>query len=321
MSNFPEPFIRFRPVYQTRVWGGRRLEEEFGRELPDDSSPFGESWEISDREEADCEVASGALRGKTLHELWADPALRGAVFGAQAPEAERFPLLCKVLDARDRLSLQVHPPAGVAERLGGEPKTEVWYIAHAEPGAKLYVGLRNGVTAESFREAIERGEAEACVHAIRVKEGDHLFIPSGRLHAIGAGLVIYEIQQNSDTTYRVYDWNRVGMDGKPRELHVEESLMCIDFDDVEPTTDAVEGVLLVDCPHFRLEKHELAGGDSLASVTGGRFAIVTVVSGELVAGEAAFVRGDFFLVPENATGSLEAAGEVELLLTTWPGTT
>jgi len=319
MSTSPDSFIRFEPIYQTRVWGGRFLEERFGRVLPDQTSPFGESWEISAREEADSVVIGGRHAGKTLTRLWSDPALRLAIFGEKAPEGETFPLLCKILDARDRLSIQVHPPAEIAEELKGEPKTEVWYIADADPGAKLYVGVRHGVDEECFREALDSGRAERCVHAIPVEKGEHIFIPSGRLHAIGAGLLIYEIQQNSDTTYRVYDWNRPGIDGKPRQLHVDESMRCIDFDDIEPEMDESDEGLLVECDYFRLEAHALAPGESLLARTRGRFAIITVIDGEIREGETVFRAGDFFIVPAGAEGDgLCAENEAEILLTTWP---
>ncbi|MEM1442617.1 MAG: type I phosphomannose isomerase catalytic subunit, partial [Verrucomicrobiota bacterium] len=214
MSTQLPSFLRFSPIYQTRVWGGRVLESRFGRDLPRDGKPYGESWEVSAREEADSEVEGGPLAGKTLRELWKDAPLKSQIFGTKAPDGDRFPLLCKILDARDKLSIQVHPPSSVADELGGEPKTEVWYIAYAEPGAELYVGVEPGVDENSFRSSLEEGTAETAVHAIPVVTGQHIFIPSGRLHAIGAGLLIYEIQQNSDTTYRVYDWNRIGLDGK-----------------------------------------------------------------------------------------------------------
>ena len=150
------------------------------------------------------------------------------------PTGNRFPLLCKILDAREKLSLQVHPPANKAAELGGEPKTEMWFIADAAPGAELFVGLKRGITRPEFEKKIRTGEVAGCFHRIPVRAGDAMFLPSGRVHAIGAGLVIFEIQQNSDTTYRVFDWNRVGLDGKPRELHVAQSLASIDFNDFEP---------------------------------------------------------------------------------------
>lgn len=319
MSTIPESIIPFESIYQTRVWGGRTLETKFGRKLPDEKSPFGEAWEISAREEADSPVEAGPLKGKTLTGLWKDPELKKEIFGEKAPEGERFPLLCKILDAKDKLSIQVHPPASVAQELGGEPKTEVWYIAHAEPGAKLYVGLRPGVTSDLFREALEKGTAEECVHAIPVETGQHIFIPSGRLHAIGANLLIYEIQQNSDTTYRVYDWNRMGLDGTPRDLHITESLMCIDFEDVEPSMDTPVGNLLTECEHFRLEKHNVNSAGSLASAISGRFAILTMIAGSLINGETAFVEGDFVIVPVGTSAAGWSPGDgCEFLLTTWP---
>ena len=318
MSAPPDSFIRFEPIYQTRVWGGRLLAERFGRDLPDLELPFGESWEISAREEADSRILGGSLDGRRLTELWADPGLRLALFGEGAPDADRFPLLFKILDARDTHSIQVHPPASVAAALGGEPKTEVWYIADAAAGAMLYVGVKEGIDEARFREALASGEAESCVHSVPVSKGQHLAIPSGRLHAIGAGLLIYEIQQNSDTTYRVYDWNRPGIDGKPRELHVEESLRCIDFSDVTPGMDEPDGELLVSCEHFRLERHALASGSSLDVVARGRFAIITVVAGGITAGTTVFREGDFLLVPPGRAGDLHAVGAAELLLTTWP---
>lgn len=234
--------LHFTPIYHTRVWGGRRLASALGRTLPDDQ-PYGESWDLVDRERDQSLVASGPWAGTPLHDLWTRH--RAAVFGnafARARDA-RFPLLIKVLDCADDLSLQVHPPASVAAELGGEPKTEMWYVAHADAGARLYAGVKAGVTRDGFERALADGSVASCVHALDVRTGDSLFVPSGRLHALGRGLLIYEIQQNSDTTYRVFDWNRAGLDGKPRELHVAQSLRCIDFSDVEPALAARDGVL------------------------------------------------------------------------------
>src|SRR5438045_243203 len=147
----------------------------------------------------------------------------------------RFPLLIKILDAQEKLSLQVHPPAHKAVELKGEPKTEFWYVAHADAGAELFVGLKHGVSRREFEAKIRSGTVAECFHRVPVKAGDAMFLPSGRVHALGGGLVIFEIQQNSDTTYRVFDWNRVGLDGKPREVHIEQSLASINFDDFEPS--------------------------------------------------------------------------------------
>jgi mannose-6-phosphate isomerase len=242
--------LHFTPHYHTRVWGGRRLESVLHRTLPDDQ-PYGESWGLVDRERDQSLVASGPLAGTSLHELWTHR--RDEVFGGLLAGAEsaRFPLLIKILDCSDDLSIQVHPPASVAAVLGGEPKTEMWYVAHADPGARIYAGLRAGVTRERFERALEDGTVADCVHRVGARTGDSLFVPSGRLHALGGGLLIYEIQQNSDTTYRVFDWNRLGLDGKPRALHVAESLQSIDFTDVEPSL-VHGGDVLASCEYFRV---------------------------------------------------------------------
>jgi len=225
------PFI-FHPLFKDRVWGGRELERLYAKKIPA-GKPIGESWEISDRPGDASVIANGPLAGKDLR--WLMENHSSEILGSARPAAEgRFPLLCKILDARDKLSLQVHPPASKAKELKGEPKTEMWYIADAAPGASLYVGLKRGVTRAEFEKKIADGSVADCFHRIPVRAGDAMFLPSGRVHAIGDGLVIFEIQQNSDTTYRVFDWNRVGLDGKPRELHIPQSLASIDFNDFEP---------------------------------------------------------------------------------------
>jgi mannose-6-phosphate isomerase len=188
---------------------------------------------------------------------------REVLGSAAAATDHRFPLLCKILDARDRLSLQVHPPVAAARELGGEPKTEMWYIAEAGPGAELYVGLKHGITRSQFEERLRGGSVEECFHRIPVHQGDTMFLPSGRVHAIGAGLVIFEIQQNSDTTYRVFDWNRVGLDGQPRALHVPQSLASIDFDDVEPALVAGESSMSGAFHINALVRHTLFKADLL----------------------------------------------------------
>ncbi len=254
--------LRFTPIYQQRVWGGRQLESRFQRALPADGLPYGESWELVDRPEAQSVVATpGRWQGVCLHDLWTTH--RAEIFGSQAPESPRFPLLLKILDAREVLSLQVHPPAEKAEVLGGEPKTEMWVMAAVEPGAKLYAGVEPGTTRESFAAALAAETAEHLVPSLHPSAGDFIFIPSGRLHAIGAGFLIFEIQQNSDTTYRVYDWGRRGLDGKPRQLHVEQSLDSIDFTDKAPELGRAtpEGVLVA-CPYFQVRQMRLAPGES-----------------------------------------------------------
>ncbi|MFO1476504.1 MAG: type I phosphomannose isomerase catalytic subunit [Verrucomicrobiota bacterium] len=232
--------LTFEPIFKERIWGGRSLERLYRKALPP-AVPIGESWEVSDRPGDASRITNGPLAGKDLR--WLMENHSAALLGKAAPASgQRFPLLVKLLDAREKLSLQVHPPADKAASLGGEPKTEMWYIADAQPDAELYVGLNPGVTRAEFEQKIRSGQVADCFHRVPVKAGDAMFLPSGRVHAIGAGLVIFEIQQNSDTTYRVFDWNRVGLDGKPRDLHVAESLASIDFNDFAPgLVDAESG--------------------------------------------------------------------------------
>ncbi|MGH7946401.1 MAG: type I phosphomannose isomerase catalytic subunit, partial [Opitutaceae bacterium] len=217
--------LRFQPLYQKRVWGGRALESALGRFLPADV-PIGESWEVVDRTEVQSVVSAGSLNGQTFRQVLAEHG--DDVMGPGWPGPKPFPILIKWLDCRDRLSLQVHPPARIAAELKGEPKTENWYIAHTEPGAQLIVGLKRGVTRDQFERAIVSNTVEHCVHRFCVAAGDSILVHSGQVHAIDAGNLILEIQQNSDTTYRVYDWGRAGLDGLPRELHIEQSLRSID---------------------------------------------------------------------------------------------
>ena len=261
LNDLPLAPICFEPSYHTRVWGGRRLETTLGRVLPD-AQPYGESWELADRPDCQSLVATGPLAGRTLNELWRQH--RRAVFGEQLANhpGPRFPLLIKVLDSAGDLSIQVHPPAAIAPTLGGEPKSEMWYFVGVEPGAQLYAGLRRGVTRGEFARALEAGTLAECVHSLEPARGDSLMVPSGRLHALGAGLLVLEIQQNSDTTYRVFDWNRAGLDGRPRQLHVEESLQCIDFADFEPRLHpAAAGNPLAACDHFRVDRRTDATAD------------------------------------------------------------
>jgi len=309
--------VVFEPLAMERVWGGRRLETLYGKSLPQ-GAPIGESWEIVDREDAQSVVHSGPLRGLTLHELWTTH--RGEIFGAAYAnhEARHFPILIKLLDARERLSVQVHPPASMASTLRGEPKTEMWYFADTLPAANIYAGLKSGVTREHFESLLRIGRVEEALHVISVEPGDSIFIPSGRLHAIGEGNVIVEVQQNSDTTYRVFDWNRTGLDGQPRKLHIEESLVATDFQDFEPSTEQIEEGVLAECPYFKVEKLSLNAPRPACS--DGKFAIYNVLSGGAGCAGATFQPGDFFLVPACLSEALltATAENTKLLRSTLP---
>jgi mannose-6-phosphate isomerase len=298
--------LTFRPSFKERVWGARNLERLYGKKLPA-TAPIGESWEISDRPGDVSVIANGPLAGKDLH--WLVENHRADLLGDAKLEAGRFPLLIKLLDAQEKLSLQVHPPAAKAAELKGDPKTEMWFIADAIPNAELYVGLKRGVTRADFERRVGDGSVAECFHRVPVKAGDAMFLPSGRVHAIGAGLVIFEIQQNSDTTYRVFDWNRVGLDGKPRELHVPQSLASIDFNDFEPAlVNRAETVgpnfcsrLLVQHPLFVVEQFRMTNAGRV-KLPAGRMQIIGVVSGEVAVGSTAgngvvLHAGEFCLLP------------------------
>jgi mannose-6-phosphate isomerase len=299
--------IVFEPIFKERVWGGRTLERLYGKHLPA-AVPIGESWEISDRPGDVSIIGNGPFAGRTLRWLMDEHGVE--VLGASAPApGHRFPLLCKILDAREKLSLQVHPPPRSSGQLG-EPKTEMWYIAGADPGAELFVGLRHGLGRDAFERAIREGRVADCFHRVSVRTDDAMFLPSGRVHAIGAGLVIFEIQQNSDTTFRVYDWDRVGLDGKPRELHIEQSLASIDFSDVAPALvargaredEAFSRRPLVRDPLFNIDLVE-SDRQSVASVDPGRARVIAVVRGQvLVDGGGVEIRlgpGQFCLLPAS----------------------
>ncbi len=308
--------ITFTPIYMERVWGGRELERVYHRSLPGPGVPYGESWEMSDRPGEQSVVLGGRFDGMTLHGLWTTR--QEEIFGPGYDRHANFPLLIKVLDARDDLSIQVHPPASKAAGLGGEPKTEMWFIADCLPGAKLYAGLKHGITRETFEASIRNGTVEECIHAISPAAGDSIFIPSGRLHAIGAGFLIHEIQQNSDTTYRVFDWNRLGLDGKPRELHIEQSMASIDFQDFEPSMDTPDGEILAECAYFKTCLRQLADCAELNNPDPRFFSIISVVDGQLAASDGrTFAKGSFLLLPRGAN-PLKAVGASRVLQITLP---
>jgi mannose-6-phosphate isomerase len=286
--------LTFEPIFQERIWGSRKLASLFGKNLPG-AETIGESWEIVDRPEAQSVVRHGPFRDRTLHELWTHD--REAVFG-RVSDAPRFPLLIKLLDAHDQLSLQVHPPEKIAAKLGGEPKTEFWYVASAIPGARLFVGLRRAITRERFEEAVRARTVADLVHTVEVKTGDSIFLPAGRFHAVGAGNVLVEIQQNSDTTYRVYDWDRVDDSGMPRQLHVEQALQSIDFNDVAPTLIQPEGELLVKNELFEIQKWSLDSAREISPA--GQFAIVCCLSGSTRLGDVDLRPGEFLLAPASS---------------------
>lgn len=309
----PEVLL-FRPIYQERVWGGRAFEDKLGRTLPP-NRPIGESWEIVDRPEAQSVVANGKWAGRTLRYVIEKHG--STIMGPSWPVAKAFPILVKWLDCRERLSLQVHPPAAVAGELRGEPKTENWYIAASGLGAELIVGLKRGVTRDQFEKAISTQTLEDCVHHFPVAAGDSILVHSGQVHAIDAGNLILEIQQNSDTTYRVYDWGRMGLDGKPRQMHVAQSLRSIDWHDIEPkpVRAAPTSGVIADCPEFSIQRTVLGAGERLHISGGQQPRLLSVVSGRVRGGGETLVPGVNALLPFGAAFAFTAETTSIVLVT------
>jgi mannose-6-phosphate isomerase len=286
------PFV-FQPLFMERIWGGRRLESEFGKQLPPNVR-IGESWEIVDRPEAQSIVADGPLCGKSLHELWTQ--YRKEIFG-NVPDTPRFPLLIKIIDAQENLSLQVHPRENLARRFGDEPKSEFWYVAAADD-AELFLGFRKPITRKQFKETLRDGAVMDYVHNLAVRTADAVFLPAGRVHAVGGGNLLIEIQQNSDTTYRVFDWNRTDpATGSKRDLHIEQAIECINFEDVQPKLIASKGELLISHRLFEIRKWKLNTTREVAPF--GQFAIVCCLSGNLACAKTKLEPAEVFLVPAH----------------------
>jgi mannose-6-phosphate isomerase len=306
--------MKMQPVLKEKVWGGRRLAQVLGKRLPPDE-PIGESWELADHPRGTSTVAEGPLGGRSLREVLErhGESVLGRAMVARG-WAKRFGLLIKFIDASDRLSVQVHPDDAYAARHapGEGGKTECWVVVYAEPDAWIVRGFAPGTTREQFAEVIKTGDLDPLLKKQRVKAGDFVWIPAGTVHAIGPGIVLAEVQQNSDVTYRVYDWGRVGLDGKPRVLHVADALRATNFSAEEPpsggrgrTADetglAIEH--LADCPAFSLSRVRL-DRRPWAAGTGGTFAALVVLSGRARlssgAGSLDISRGDTVLVPADA---------------------
>lgn len=283
--------LTFTPVFKDYIWGGRNFQTKLGRALP--PGIVAESWEISGHPSDPTTVNNGPLSGKTLLEVLELLGLDLVGTRSQAMlQRGKFPLLIKLLDANQPLSVQVHPDDDYAatHEDGELGKTEMWYILEAQPGARLIYGLKPGVTPESFRQSLEAGHLELCLHELPVKPGDAVFIPAGSVHAIMDGILLAEIQQNSDTTYRVYDWNRVGPDGKSRPLHIDKALEVINFTQVEPgpyapqlveETGFLKREMITACPYFNVERviFTEAGAAFTGNTAGQTFEIWGTMSG------------------------------------------
>jgi len=248
--------IRFRPVLKETMWGGNALKERFRKKAPA-GALIGESWEITGMTDDSSMVANGYLKGNTLEEIaevYMDELLGESVYDRYGTE---FPLLIKIIDANDRLSIQVHPDDRLAEeRHHAWGKTEMWYVIDAKPGAVIYTGFRKKITREEYLERLAAKTLEETINVTPVRAGDAFFIPAGMVHAIGAGVLLAEIQQTSDVTYRIYDWDRTDASGKPREMHTALALDAINFNLdtnnlIRKEPELNRTVLLAESPYFR----------------------------------------------------------------------
>lgn len=301
--------LQFQAEMKERIWGGRAL-EKFGLQLPEGA--IGEGWMIGDHPNGTTKVMNGELAGLGLDDI--REKYGREFFGTRgfSERNGRFPLLIKLLDCNDDLSIQVHPTDAYEGLPDGElGKTEMWYILDAKPGARIIYGLKDGIDRAALAAAIEEGRVMDCLQEVPVEAGDAFYIPAGTVHALCAGVVVAEIQQNSDTTYRVFDYNRPGLDGKLRELHVEDSLNVTAYEGAgakRMKTDGIganEWLTIAESPYFIVEKGLVRAPWQL-STTPESFVILVIAEGSGTigwnGGEQAAKAGDCFLLPASLGG-------------------
>lgn len=310
--------LRFNPVYKDYLWGGTRIPEVFERDVPE--GIYAESWEISTHPDGQTTIANGPLAGKTLAELL--PEHKEELLGPVVA-GDDFPLLIKLIDARDKLSVQVHPNDDNAAAVGGQAKTEMWYFLPGTPGAEIYCGLKPGIGKNEFLAAMENKTFADILQTIPAQEGGAVFVRGGTVHAIGSGCLILEIQQNSNTTYRIYDWDRVGADGKERELHIDKAQQVIDWESGADPRCVQNGTTIQTCEYFQLDRYEVAE-ETAFPMSGKSFHALFVAQGTGTIrwsdGEEALAAGQSWLVPA-ALGDYEiipADGGITVLTTTIP---
>lgn len=309
---------KFKPIFKERIWGGRKLTEVYGKTLPPDVK-IGESWELADLPDDKSKITNGPLTGMTIDKLIER---HGIYITGKTDYKPPFPLLIKILDAQDDLSVQVHPDADTCSRTGkGDPKAECWYIIAAQPGAVIYKGLKPKTTRQQFEKAIAGGTTADYLRKIRVKPGECHFLPAGTCHAIGAGLLIAEIQQPSDTTYRVFDWNRLDpKTGRGRQLHVEDALQSIHFDPAGDNLSVNTIGRLVDADEFKVDKnHQLPGCEVLLSPGEMKVLLILTGAGNISAEKIEpvdFAKGQTLLIPAAFEGVITFTDDTRYLTAT-----
>lgn len=310
-----EPLF-LKPVFKDRIWGGTQLNTLFGYEIPSETT--GECWGISAHPHGPCEIVNGPLKGQTLDNVWVS---HPELFGHYA--SKEFPLLTKILDARTDLSVQVHPDDRYAQEVEHVPygKTECWYVIDAEPGAEIVYG-HHAETPEAFREKVEAGDWDSLLRKVKVKAGDFFYVPSGTIHAIGGGILILETQQNSDITYRVYDYDRKDAEGHTRELHIDQSIAVTTYPHQDPALDfkkkEVEGATvtqLVSESNFTVDHVALDG--TLVQTQTKPFLLVSILNGEgslTTNGQSYSIKkGDHFILP-STLGEFEVQGNLQAIV-------
>ena len=324
MTQTPLYPLRFEPIYQYRLWGGRRLADLLGAPLPGDG-PIGEAWLLSDRADHPSRVANGALKGRSIGELLDQSP--GQMLGKLAQRFRRFPLLLKFLDAREMLSVQVHPSDQHADLLpeGESGKTEAWVVLEAGPQSRIYAGLKPGATARDLRRALGNGTLADRLASFTPKPGDGVFLPAGTVHSLGDGVVVFEVQQNSDVTFRLYDWGHVdARTGQPRALQVDQALACIDFTEraAGPVAPVVEAAMpvkrerLFQCDHFRLWRLSGHSPFTVGAAEAPRVLVLIEGVGQIEHNGATYAvgRGDVWLLPAVVgVCAFQPRGRVNLL--------
>lgn len=312
--------LKLKPVFKDYIWGGTRLKSDFGFES--DLDKLAEGWMLSCHKDGKNIIENGEYKGKTLDEVIEEKG-KEKVVGTRSLDFPYFPVLIKLIDAKDNLSIQVHPDNDYAQRVEGEfGKTEIWYVLDATDDAQLIYGFKNKISSEEFVDAIKNNTLTDVLNSVKVKKGDLLFIEAGTVHAIGKGTLVAEIQQNSNTTYRVYDYGRLGADGKPRELHIDKA---VDVSKTEPPKYDIKPMgepekfndytktLLTKCDLFTVNHYELNGKVTLEADEKS-FNHVLVVDGAGTINDIDFKKGDSFYIPANY-GKYEINGKCEIIVT------
>lgn len=315
MNNDP---IFLDPIFKDYIWGGKKLKNIFNKKVTNEECTA-ESWEISTNKNGESIIKNGKYEGKTLTELFNDKSLRKDIFGTKCINLEEFPLLIKFIDANNSLSIQVHPDDEYAmKNENSQGKTEMWYILDCEPGAQIICGVKPEVSKEKVAECMNTPKITECLNYVDVKKGDAIYIPSGTIHALLGKTLVAEVQQNSNITYRVYDWERVGKDGKPRELHVEKALDVINVErniQVKNVNNDKTKDNIVESEYFVTNKINV-NGEYIEKGQKESFIAFNVVegSGSLNVDNNTYElkKGDSFIIPAS-TESYKLQGKLELL--------